>query len=112
MSSVSQNPERASARENVKARVRAKVEAARALPASEQIANTLHATRTTAEAQALIDQLRAEVERNVRWQIAEDFKTYGQRRDTLSWGEAFYIARDGLCVCRGGRKPCTEGGAA
>ncbi|MDX3588555.1 hypothetical protein [Streptomyces europaeiscabiei] len=48
-------------REAAKARVRAKVEAARALPASEQIVNTLHATRTTAEAQALMAQLRAEI---------------------------------------------------
>lgn len=54
-------PTAARFREEAKARVRAKVEAARALSASEQIANTLHATRTAAEAQALIDQLRAEV---------------------------------------------------
>ncbi|GHH87930.1 hypothetical protein [Streptomyces capitiformicae] len=107
-------------REAAKARVRAKLEAERALPASEQITNTLHATRTTAEAQALIAQLRAEIERDIRWQVAEDFKTVGEKQDSLSWGEAYYIARDGLCRCRGGSKPCdaegireqVEGGAA
>jgi hypothetical protein len=43
-----------------------------------------------------LDRFRAEVEREVRQQIAADFQTYGKGHDTLSWGQAFYIARDGL----------------
>ena len=106
MSSSSQNPAGLSARDEVKTRVRAKVAAEQALPASERIANTLHATHTTADAQALLAELRAEVEREVRWSIAADFQTFGRRQDSLSWGEAHLIARDGLCRCRGGSKPC------
>ncbi|MFD5910311.1 hypothetical protein ACFWHL_16490 [Streptomyces massasporeus] len=89
-----------------KARVRAKVAAIKALPAAERIANTLHATHTTVEAEQLIAEMRAETERQVRAQIAEDFKRLGNRQSSLSWGEAYYIARDGLCRCRGGSKPC------
>lgn len=47
-------------KEAAKARVRAKVAAEKAMPASERIANTLHATHTHADAQALLDELRAE----------------------------------------------------
>ncbi|PBC72318.1 MULTISPECIES: hypothetical protein [unclassified Streptomyces] len=50
-------------REAAKARVRAKVAAEKALPASERIANMLHATHTHAEAQALLDEVRAEARR-------------------------------------------------
>jgi len=42
-----------------KERVRAKVEAVRALPAAERIAYTLHATHTTAEAEQLLAEVRA-----------------------------------------------------
>lgn len=52
------------------------------------------------------DSLREQIEREVRAQIAEDFKTLGKRQSTLSWGEAHLIARDGLCRCRGGSKSC------
>lgn len=38
----------------------------------------------------------AEIERKVRTQIAADFQAYGKQHDSLSWGQAFYIARDGL----------------
>jgi hypothetical protein len=48
-------------RDEVKARVRAKVEAEKALPASERIANVLHATHSTNEAQQLLELFRAEV---------------------------------------------------
>jgi len=125
VSSSSQNPRpmpkpTAPSREEIKARVRAKVEAEKALPASEQIANTLHAVRTTPEALRLLDAFRAEIEREVRWRIAKDFEQFGKRQDTLGWGEAYLIAREGLCRCRGGDKPCdaedirtaVEGGAA
>ncbi len=53
-----------------------------------------------------VKRLRGEVEREVRWSIARDFEKYGQRHDSLSTGEAYYIARDGLCSCRGGSKRC------
>jgi parvulin-like peptidyl-prolyl isomerase len=110
---------KAPTREEIKDRVRAKVAAEKALPASEQIANTLHAVRSTPEAQRLLAELRAEIEREVRWQIAADFETFGRKQDSLSWGEAHLIAREGLCRCRGGSKPCdaedirnlVEGGA-
>jgi hypothetical protein len=66
-----------------------------------------------------VKRLRSEAERDVRSQIAKDFEKYGQRHDSLSTGEAYYIARDGLCACRGGDKLCdaadirelVEGGA-
>ncbi|MGW6531381.1 hypothetical protein [Streptomyces venezuelae] len=83
-----------------------------ALPASERIANLLRATHSMPEAQALLAELRAETEREVRRSIAADFETFGKKQVSLSWGEAYLIAREGLCVCRGGSKPCTEGGAA
>ncbi|MFF8829269.1 hypothetical protein [Streptomyces sp. NPDC015131] len=47
-----------------------------------------------------------EAERDVRSQVAKDFEKYGKRRNSLSTGEAYYIARDGLCACRGGDKAC------
>ncbi|MGP4114615.1 hypothetical protein ACTWP5_27365 [Streptomyces sp. 4N509B] len=50
-------------------------------------------------------------EQSIRNQIADDFTKFGERQDTLSWGEAVVIAREGLCRCRGGRKPCQDGGA-
>jgi hypothetical protein len=48
-------------RDQVKAQVYAKIEAEKALPASEQIANMLHVVRTTADAQELLNRFRAEV---------------------------------------------------
>ncbi|MDX3520778.1 hypothetical protein [Streptomyces scabiei] len=63
-----------------------------------------------AEVQVRLDALRAEIEREVRWQIAADFKQFGKRQDTLSWGEAALIAREGLCRCRGGSQPREGGG--
>ncbi|MEV7466176.1 hypothetical protein AB0O20_06625 [Streptomyces kronopolitis] len=60
-------------KEVVKARVRAKVAAEKALPASERIANILHATHTHAEAQALLNEVRAEVLREAA-AIAERHK--------------------------------------
>lgn len=66
MPTSSQTPHRmpkpkAPTRDEVKARVRAKVEAERALPASERIANVLHATHTHADAQTLLDRFRSEI---------------------------------------------------
>lgn len=59
----------------------------------------------------LLDAYRAEVERDVRSQVAEDFKRVGKTPNTdISWGRAFYIARDGLCSCSGGLKPCEMAG--
>ncbi|MFE3326820.1 hypothetical protein [Streptomyces sp. NPDC059176] len=100
MSRVSTN------REAAKARVRAKVEAEKTLTPREQLMNMLHAVRTHADSVVLLDAFAADVEREVRWQIARDFEKYGKRHDSLSTGEAYYIARDGLCSCRGGSKPC------
>lgn len=54
----------------------------------------------------LINALVAEVEVAVRASIAADFMQFGQHKDVLSWGEAVLIAREGLCNCRGGSKPC------
>lgn len=59
------------------------------------------------------------IERKVRAEIAADFMQFGKRQDSLSWGEAVLIAREGLCRCRGGSKSCdaedirelVEGGA-
>lgn len=53
-------------RAEAKRRFREKVAAQKALPASERIANTLHATNSHADARALLDEFRAEVARNVR----------------------------------------------
>jgi len=64
-----------------------------------------------AEAQVRLDAFRAEIEREVRWQIAADFERFGKRQDTLSWGEAALVAREGLCRCRGGSQPCEGGGS-
>ena len=60
----------------------------------------------------LVDAYRGEIERDVRWQIAKDFEEFGKTHDTFSWGQAVYIARDGLCSCSGGSKPCDMGGAS
>ena len=57
--------------------------------------------------------LRAELakaEARVRAGIAADFATFGRRQDSLSSAEAYLIAREGLCRCRGGKVPCTEAG--
>lgn len=51
-------------------------------------------------------------EQTTRDQIAADFTKFGERQDRLSWGEAVLIAREGLCRCRGGNKPCQDGGAS
>lgn len=37
-----------------------------------------------------------EAERKVRAKVAADFEEYGKCHDSLSWGQAYYIARDGL----------------
>lgn len=57
--------------------------------------------------------VRAEVERETRWQVAADFELLGKRRDTVGWGEAVMVAREGLCKCQGGSVPCptSEAGA-
>lgn len=70
-----------SAREAAKARVRAKIAADKARPASEQLMNLLHATRTTADSQALLDAFRAEVLHEAADAVAENLKgtpEYGQ----------------------------------
>ncbi|MFK0222838.1 hypothetical protein ACIQWN_32180 [Streptomyces vinaceus] len=71
-------------------------------------------TRGVAHAQIrqqLIDDHRAEVEREVRWAVAGDFRRLGETRTTdISWGEAHGIAREGLCSCNGGTKACPVGG--
>jgi hypothetical protein len=97
----------APSRDEIKARLRAKVEAEKALPASERIANVLHATHSTADAQTLLARFRAEI----RAEVAADFQLAARHQDEFSWGEAVDIARDGLCSCRGGNKPCPKAGA-
>ncbi|MEW9521859.1 hypothetical protein [Streptomyces tubercidicus] len=62
-------------REAAKARVRAKVAAEKALPASERIANMLHATHTHADAQALLAAFRAEVLREAA-EVAESLRQF------------------------------------
>ncbi|MDQ0758773.1 hypothetical protein [Streptomyces canus] len=69
---------------------------------SDQAADLLYAFRIA---------VRAQAERDVRNRIAADFEAYGKQHSTLSWGQARYIARDGLCSCSGGSMPCDEGGA-
>jgi hypothetical protein len=61
-----------------------------------------------------IDRLKAETrtaEDRVRESIAQDFIRQGEASDSLNWGQAVYIAREGLCGCSGGIKPCDMGGA-
>lgn len=101
-----------SARDEAKARVLAKVNADKALPASERVLNMLLCTNSPQDAQALLDDIRAKAERDVRSSIAADFEQFGKQQSKLTWGEAALIAREGLCACRGGQKPCqSEGGA-
>lgn len=54
----------------------------------------------------LLANFRAAVEHDVRWSIAEDFTRYGRVAESLTWGEANLVAREGLCTCRGGDKSC------
>lgn len=64
---------------------------------------------------AEVDRLRTEnatIEAKTREAIAQDFIRQGKASDSLSWGQAVSIARDGLCACSGGIKPCDMGGAA
>lgn len=64
-----------------------------------------------ATADEMLNAYRAEIEREVRWQVAEDFQRLGQSRPTdISWGEAYEIARGGLCSCNGGTQACPAGG--
>jgi hypothetical protein len=56
--------------------------------------------------EAAADALGAEVEAATRASVAADFEQFGKRKDFLSWGEGVLIAREGLCACRGGSKPC------
>lgn len=66
---------------------------------------------TADEVRVALDAYRAEVERQTRGQVEDDFHRLGKTQNMLSWGEAVAIAREGLCSCRGGIKPCTEAGA-
>ena len=62
------------------------------------------------EAATLVNALVVAVKSKVRAEIAADFEQLGKRQGSLTWGEAVLIASEGLCVCRGGSKPCdTEG---
>jgi hypothetical protein len=77
-------------------------------------------TFDTADLKRRVDEQAREIERltaenasteaKVRESIAEDFVRQGKASDTLNWGQAVYIARDGLCSCSGGIKPCDMGG--
>lgn len=60
-----------SARDEVKARVRAMIAAQEALPAAERIANTLHATHTHAEAEQLLAEVRADAFREAETALHE-----------------------------------------
>jgi hypothetical protein len=63
---------------------------------------------------AEVEALNAERDRTetrVRESVAQDFIRQGKASDRLTWGQAVYIARDGLCGCSGGLKPCDMGGA-
>ncbi|MEV0556322.1 hypothetical protein AB0I27_23070 [Streptomyces sp. NPDC050597] len=95
----------------MKARVRANVEAERALPARDRILAILSAVRTHGEAEAMLAEVEAEREAQVRGEIAKDFIRQGEASNTLSWGQAHEIALNGLCGCSGGIKPCDMGGA-
>ncbi|MFI1485672.1 hypothetical protein [Streptomyces sp. NPDC020747] len=102
-------------RNEVKARVRAKAEAERALPARDRILAILSAVRTHGEAEAMLAEVEAaavaNVESRVREAVAVGFVQLGESRDSVAWGEAHDIAIEGLCVCRGGSKACPEAGA-
>jgi hypothetical protein len=92
------------------------IRASVAVFADESLADfTAHARQDVPALLAEVERLKAEVasvERDVRWSIAEDFSTFGRKHESFNWGEAHLIAREGLCQCRGGSKPCTDGGAA
>jgi len=71
------------------------------------------ADNLAARVQQLLDEresVHAEAERKVRAEIAADFEQLGKRQGSLTWGEAVLIAREGLCVCRGGSQPCDAEG--
>lgn len=61
---------------------------------------------STKDAAKLVNALVVAVKSKTRAEIAADFEQFGKRQDSLSWGEAHLIASEGLCVCRGGDKPC------
>lgn len=63
-------------REAAKARVRAKNEALRQMPARDYIANLLHATRTHAEAEALLAEVVADAVEHERQQRQADHRTW------------------------------------
>lgn len=85
MSTFSQNPEREpQPREAAKARVRAKREAEKAMPARERIYWTLHATMTHAEAEALLAEVEQESPKLDRARAELDEV---QRRYTLDTAE-------------------------
>lgn len=60
---------------------------------------------------AELETANAATEPRVREAVAQDFIRQGKASDSLTWGHAVYIARDGLCGCSGGIKPCDMGGA-
>ncbi|MFE4867638.1 hypothetical protein [Streptomyces sp. NPDC056682] len=53
------------------------------------------------------------VRTKVRAEVAADFELLGRRQESLTWGQAVMVAREGLCQCQGGSVPCptSEAGA-
>jgi hypothetical protein len=97
VSSSSQNPRPAPkptglGRDEAKARVLAKIEAERALPASKRIANMLHAVHTTADAQEVLNRFRAEVLREAEGIAVEIFDAANERGDRAAANIAEQIA--------------------
>lgn len=103
------------ARDEAVARVRAQVAAEKALPASEWLANRLHATTTHSDARARLDgfaaEVRAETLREVIDRLANRATLYGDSRtvnriirdlDRLEAGE------DSECAC-GPQYRCPNG---
>lgn len=76
------------ARDEAKRRVRAKTDAQKGLPASEYIYNLLYATRTHAEAQAMIAEVRADAAKAVREGAAGIVRSYAPHNPSDDEGKA------------------------
>ncbi|RCH70540.1 hypothetical protein DT019_03350 [Streptomyces sp. SDr-06] len=48
------------------------------------------------------------VRTETRRQVAADFELVGRRQESLTWGQAVMVAREGLCQCQGGSVPCPK----
>lgn len=75
-------------REAVKARFRERLAAQKQMSAREYIANLLHATRTHAEAEAMLDEVVAEAVEKERQERAADHRTWQHDLGTLRAAQA------------------------